>query len=82
MYLHNITLYYCNCIVETNKSSIRTAVISNSRNTRLRRPSGSLPPSAAVKEIKIGVAAAPPNDFKNFTRAMRIPNMCLVLKLD
>ena len=32
------------------------------------------------KEKKIG--ARVPNSFKNFRSAMRIPNMCLVLKLD
>ena len=36
------------------------------------------PPSAAVKENKkIGA-----HSFKNFRRVMRIPNMCLILKLD
>jgi len=49
------------------------------------------PPSAAVKEGKknIGVPTAPllggacgAQSFKIFRRVMRIPNMCLVLKLD
>ena len=35
---------------------------------------------AAIK--KIGPPAVPTNSFKNLTRAMRIPNMCYVLKLD
>ena len=47
-------------------------------------------PLMAVAIKKNGVPAAPhilgaygaPNGFKNWTRAMRIPNMCLVLKLD
>ena len=30
----------------------------------------------------LGGAYGAPNGFKNFTCAMRIPNMCLVLKLD
>ena len=34
------------------------------------------------KRKKIGAPAAPPNCFKNFHWAMKIPNMCLVLKLD
>ena len=42
------------------------------------------------KEKYIGASCAPlsggacgaPNDFKNVTRSMRIPNICLVLKLD
>ena len=33
------------------------------------------------KKITWGAAGAP-NGFKNFRWAMRIPNMCLVLKLD
>ena len=42
-------------------------------------PSGGAPGLVVVKEKrkKIGVP-----DFRNFCRAMRIPNMCLVLKLD
>ena len=31
---------------------------------------------------KKGDTCGAPNDFKDLTRAMRIPNMCLVLKLD
>ena len=33
------------------------------------------------KRKKIGVPAVP-HSFKNFSKIMRIPNMCLVLKLD
>ena len=46
------------------------------------------PPSAAIKIIgvpsvpQISGACGAPNGFKNVTRSMRIPNMCLVLKLD
>ena len=41
-------------------------------------------PLAAVKKSDkiIWGASAAPNGFKNFRRAMRIPNMYLVLKLD
>ena len=47
-------------------------------------------PWAAVRGKKIGVPRVPqvsgapvaPHSFKNFRRVMRIPNMCLVLKLD
>ena len=50
---------------------------------------GNLPPSAAIKK-KIGAPSVPqilgacgaPNGFKNVTRSIRIPNMCLVLKSD
>ena len=38
------------------------------------------PPSAAIK--KNSGACGAPNDFTNLTRSMRIPNMCLILKLD
>ena len=31
---------------------------------------------------RVTAAFGAPNGFKNFCRAMRIPNMCLVLKLD
>ena len=37
-------------------------------------------PSVAIQ--KNWVTCGAPNCFKNLTRAMRIPNMCLVLKLD
>ena len=53
---------------------------------------GKPPPSAVVKEKKKGFggpsgplsrgACGTPNGFKNLTRSMRIPNMCLVLKSD
>ena len=34
------------------------------------------------RQIKNSGAFGAPNGFKNLTRSMRIPNMCLVLKLD
>ena len=43
----------------------------------LRRPQFRAP-SAPLS----GGTCGAPNDFKNVTRSMRIPNMCLVLKLD
>ena len=36
----------------------------------------------ANKKLKNWGAQGAPNGFKNLTRSMRIPNMCLVLKLD
>ena len=49
-------------------------------------PSGGVAPSAAVKDIKVAPAsllggASGAHSLKNFRRVMRIPNMCLVLKL-
>ena len=38
------------------------------------------PLGAAVKK-KLGACGAP-SSFRNLTRAMSIPNMCLVLKMD
>ena len=46
------------------------------------------PPSAGFPSPSGGAAPSvpplggTPNGFKNLTRSMRIPNMCLVLKLD
>ena len=48
---------------------------------RLQRPFRQPPPPAAVKDRIWGGLGAP-NGFKNVTRSTRIPNMCLVLKLD
>ena len=67
-------------------------IISILANSRLRRHLWA--PSAAVKETKknkkigappaslSGGACGAPNGFKNVTRSMRIPNMCLILKSD
>ena len=52
-----------------NHSIHVTIVGLNSRNTRLR---GAL----------LGGAYGAQNGFKNFRWAIRIPNLCLVLKLD
>ena len=49
-------------------------------STGFPSPSGGAAPSAAGKEQKKNWGAG--NGFKNLTRLMRIPNMCLVLKLD
>jgi len=38
--------------------------------------------SAAIKKLKIWGTCCAPNDFTHFRRAMMVPNMYLVLKLD
>ena len=72
-------------------------LLQDSRNSRLRRRfphppgerrlwgAGAAPYVAAEKKYlghRSSGAFGAPNGFKNFRRAMRIANMCLVLKLD
>ena len=46
------------------------------------RPGRQLTLPWAAKKKRIWGAFGAPNGFKNVTRSMRIPNMCLLLKLD
>ena len=58
-----------------------------SRNSRFRRRFPRPPGERLLKKKNVSAkkkmgARGATNGFKNFRRAMRIPNMCLVLKLD
>ena len=56
------------------------SVVSAQKKKKMGAPNlGWWEPLPLAAEKKIGGA---PNSFKNFHRAMRIMNMCLVLKLD
>ena len=89
IFMHACIRIYISSLYSRN-TRLRRDFPPPSGEQRLRRRLWRPPPSAAIKEKSIGAHRVPhiwgargtPDGLKNLTRFMRIPNMCLVLKLD
>ena len=70
---------YIRIYIYSRNTHLRQDFSCPSVDWRLRRPFGT---AFGCGKRKKNWTPAAPHSFKNFRRVMRIPNMCLVLKLD